>query len=246
MDELPAIATTFDGLITTLDSQRDLFQSADSIPTESLPATTVPWGLAAVALGAFVASYLLIRDGRAGVYTAGGLGAAVLVAVVVLSLVPKANDADELNDNLRPVYTPELVAQAEQALGVVGAMGAQMQTEMLPDLGTQLGMTEAELQGFFGQNFPATAGALADLPQSTLRFQSMVETFGTNLDNYDTIEPVTFGPIIWTLFSAGFVMLATAIALVVSERPKAHRRMIDVRDVEIKHELIEDRPLTPL
>ena len=43
MAALPEITATFNGLIDTLDSQQELFASADAIPTESLPATTVPW-----------------------------------------------------------------------------------------------------------------------------------------------------------------------------------------------------------
>ena len=43
MEALPQITETFSGLIDTLDSQRDLFASADAIPTDDLPATTVPW-----------------------------------------------------------------------------------------------------------------------------------------------------------------------------------------------------------
>ncbi|MGI9641561.1 MAG: hypothetical protein ACR2N9_02140, partial [Acidimicrobiia bacterium] len=43
MQALPEITATFTGLIQTLDSQRELFESADAIPTDDLPATTVPW-----------------------------------------------------------------------------------------------------------------------------------------------------------------------------------------------------------
>lgn len=53
---LPEITATFNGLIGTLDSQQELFASADAIPTTNLPANTVPWivtlsGLAAIAVG---------------------------------------------------------------------------------------------------------------------------------------------------------------------------------------------------
>lgn len=219
--QLPAIATTFDGLVTTLDSQRELFESADAIPTESVPATTVPWGLTAVGLGALLVAFAMTRPGPIGLIAGGVLGSAVVVATLALSLVPKANDADELNGNLEPVYTPELVAQAGGALDVVGAMGTQMQAEMLPDLGAQLGLSEAELEGFLGENFPATASALSGLPQSMERFESMTQTFDRNLDNYDTIKPVSFAPIIWTLFGAGLVILAAAGAVVALERRTA-------------------------
>ena len=205
---LPEIVPTFNGLIDTLDQQRALFDSADQIPTKDLPATTVPWGLFFAGLALIAAGVFLFKPGWLGLALTGGLGVLIVVVTLILTLIPKAADADELNDNLTPIYTPELVAQAEGALGTVGAMGTQMQDEMLPALAQQLGLSDQELGGFLGENFPATAQALGALPDAMGRFQGLVETFATNLDNYDTIQPVAFSPIIWTLFVAGLVTLA--------------------------------------
>ena len=207
VEALPQIVTTFNGLVNTLDQQRDLFDSADQIPTKDLPATTVPWGLALAGLALIAAGYFLYKPGWLGLSFTGGLGILIIVVTLILSLIPKAADADELNDNLQPIYTAELVAQANGALGTVGAMGAQMQDEMLPALAQQLGMSGEELNGFLGANFPATAQALATLPDAMGRFQGLVTTFEDNLDNYDTLSDVEFTPIIWTLFLSGWVAL---------------------------------------
>ena len=205
---LPEIVPTFNGLVDTLDQQRDLFDSADQIPTKDLPATTVPWALFFAGLGLIAAGVFLFKPGWLGPALTGGLGLLIVVATLILTLIPKAADADELNDNLTPIYTAELVTQAEGALATVGAMGSQMQEEMLPALGQQLGLSSEELGGFLGENFPATAQALGALPDAMGRFQGLVETFGMNLDNYDTIQPVAFSPIIWTLLIGGLVTLA--------------------------------------
>ncbi|MGI9646976.1 MAG: hypothetical protein ACR2OI_00505 [Acidimicrobiia bacterium] len=204
---LPEIVTTFNGLVDTLDQQRELFDSADQIPTKNLPATTVPWGLALAGLALIAAGYFLYKPGWLGLSITGSLGVLIIVVTLILTLIPKAADADELNDNLRPIYTAELVAQAEGALGTVGAMGTQMQTEMLPALAQQLGMSQDELNGFLGANFPATAQALATLPDAMGRFEGLVTTFDNNLDNYNTLKDVEFTPIIWTLFLSGWVAL---------------------------------------
>jgi hypothetical protein len=208
VEALPTIVTTFNGLVDTLDQQRDLFDSADQIPTKDLPATTVPWGLALAGVALIAAGFFLYKPGWLGLSLTGGLGILIIVVTLILSLIPKAADADELNDNLRPIYTAELVAQANGALGVVGAMGTQMQTEMLPALSQQLGMSTEELNGFLGANFPATAQALATLPDAMGRFDGLVTNFENNLDNYDTLKDVEFTPIIWTLFLSGWVALA--------------------------------------
>ncbi|MDH3606143.1 MAG: hypothetical protein OER12_04020 [Acidimicrobiia bacterium] len=207
VEALPGITTTFTGLVDTLDQQRDLFDSADQIPTKDLPATTVPWGLLLAGIAAIAAGIALYKPGWLGLALTGGLGVLIVVVTLILTLVPKATDADSLNENLEPIYTAELVAQANGALGTVGAMGAQMQDEMLPALGQQLGMTGDELNGFLGQNFPATAQALQALPDAMGRFGGLVSTFENNLDNYDTIKPVAFSQIIWTLLIGGLVTL---------------------------------------
>ena len=220
---LPQIVPEFNGLVDTLDSQRELFESADAIPTESLPATTVPWGLFFAGLALIAAGVVLYRPGGLGLMLTGALGVLIVVATLVLSLIPKAADADQLNENLESFYTAETVAGAQGALATVGAMGTQMQTEMLPALGQQLGMSEDQLNGFLGENFPATAQALQTLPEALGRFGGLVEAFDANLDNYETIKPVAFSPIIWTLFGGGLVTLAAfGVALLAGRREDDH------------------------
>lgn len=74
---------------------------------------------------------------------------------------------------------------------------------MLPALAQQLEMQPDELSGFIGENFPAMAGVMANMESTMGRFQGMVTSFDSNLDNYETLKPVKFVPIIWTLIVAG-------------------------------------------
>lgn len=216
---LPTIVPTFSALVVSLGDQAVLFASADAIPTDDLPATTVPWGIllagiAAVAVGLF----MLIKPGRASWFTALGLGVLLVVVPVVLSLVDKSNDADELNVNLEPIYTEETVAGAGQALAVVGAMGGQMQAEMLPGLAQQLGQTPEEFQAFLGSNFPALGAVLADLPSTLERFELFVGNFENNLDNYETVKPVDLSTIVWTIIIGGIVIIIVAGAILLIGR----------------------------
>lgn len=203
---LPEIVPTFQGLIGSLADQQALFFSADEIPTKDLPATTVPWGLLFAGIAVIVVGIIMVRAGKAGTYLAIGLGLLLVVGPLVLTLPTKASDADELNANLEPIYTAELVQGAEGALAIVGAMGSEMQTKMLPTLGEQLGMTGDELNAFMGANFPATAAALQTLPASLERFDGLTATFANNLDNYETLRPVSFAPIIWMVIIGGGVL----------------------------------------
>jgi hypothetical protein len=207
MAALPEITATFYELIDTLDSQQELFASADAIPTESLPANTVPWIIAVSGILAIAVGVMMFKPGRTWAILAVALGAGLVIVTFALSLPQKAADADQLNENLTPIYTQELIEGATASLAVIGAMGQQMQVEMLPDLASQLGMSQDELNVFLGENFPATAAAMQTMPESLERFEAFVAVFATNLDNYMTIQPVAFVPIIWALVIGGALMV---------------------------------------
>lgn len=218
MGALPAAVPTFNGLIDTLDHQRPLFASADAIPTQSLPATTVPWALFGAGSLVFLIGLLMLRSPKAAGAAAIVVGLLLLIAPIALSLPTKASDADQLNANLKPVYTQALVTNATEALATIGAMGNEMQTKMLPTLATQLKMTPQELQTFLGSNFPATAQALQTMPSSMERFNGLVKVFDKNLANYNTLKPVELAKLIWTLMIAGGLIAVLGVISSVRRR----------------------------
>jgi hypothetical protein len=207
MVALPTITATFSGLIDTLDSQQELFASADAIPTKDLPANTVPWIITISGILAIAAGVMLFMPGRLWAILAMVVGGALLIGVFALSLPQKAADADQLNANLTPVYTQELIDGATVSIATIGALGQQMQNEMLPDLAAQLGMSQDELNAFMGANFPATAAAMQSMPESLPRFEAFVGIFAVNLDNFETIQPVSFVPIIWMMVVGGITIV---------------------------------------
>jgi hypothetical protein len=211
MAVIPQAAPTFVGIIDLLDQQQENFASADAIPTTGLPATTVPWGLAILGI-AFIGLgiYMYLTQARLSAIIAGVLALVVLVAAFALSLSGKASDADDLNAALKPVYTEETVTGAAMAVDAIAAMGNEMQASMLPGLGQLLGMDEASVSAFLGQNFPVLAGALGAMPEALARFQGVVTTFDSNLDNYATLRPVAFTPIIWIMILGSLIVLIAA------------------------------------
>lgn len=215
---LPEIVPTFQSLLSSLADQQELFFSADEIPTEDLPATTVPWGLLVAGIAVIVTGLLMLRRGRAGIYLAIVLGFLLVIVPLILTLPAKAADADELNANLVPIYTPELIQGAEGALSVVGAMAGEMQNAMLPTLAEQLGMGPTDLAAFLAGNFPATAAALQELPDAMGRFQGLTTIFADNLDNYEVLKPVSFEPIIWMLIIGGAVVAFVGVWAFIDDR----------------------------
>lgn len=217
--QLPTIVESFTGVVGTLEGELDRFASADAIPTTSLPATTIPWGMLVagvvlVGLGIIIS----VTQGRVAPIIAAIVGGLLVVVPLALSLPSKAAAADQMNRNLKPVYTHELITGAQQGLAVVGAMGTQMTDEMLPALGTQLGLDEAALQGFLGENLPAVAAGIQAMPDAMGRFTTVVETFDANLEDYFTITEVAFVPIVWTLILGGAIVLVLALWAILAVR----------------------------
>lgn len=222
IQQLPAITKQFSGVVGTLQAEQGRFAKADAIPTSNLPATTVPWGLLAAGI-LFLAFGLLIavRPVRLWSWLAVAFGAVLIVASLAFSLPQKASAADTMNQHLKPVYTEQMLTGAKGALTVVGAMGAEMQTKMLPALGQQLGMDPAQLNGFFQQNLPAMAAGMGSMPEAMGRFDTLLRTFQTHLADYDTLKPVAFVPIVWTMIAGGTVaLLAAAWGVVAYRKPE--------------------------
>lgn len=221
LQAIPQAVPAFTDLMNTLETNRPLFESADAIPTKNMPATTVPWMLLISGLLSIGVGVLIWFTARAGAIVALVLGAALVVLPLIMSLPQKAADADQLNANLKPVYTQQLIDQSKQTLTTLGAMGQEMQTKMLPALATQLKMTPDQLNAFLGQNFPATAAALGGFSTTMSKFQNMVTAFENNLDNYKTLEPVKFVPIVWTMIGAGVVLVLLGGAALFAGRGEA-------------------------
>jgi hypothetical protein len=214
---LPEIVPQFTDVVNLLQSQQENFEQADAIPTKNLPATTVPWIILLIGIGTIVVAILMLGKIRFAWLIAIGFGVLVVAFTLALSFLPKSAAADDMNAALKPVYTQELVSGSAQALGVVGAMGQQMQEDMLPALSRQLGLDEAQMQGFLSQ-FPATAAALTGLGESIGRFQKMVTAFDSQLDNYNTIKNTALNPIAIVLLVAGLLVIVCGIWAFLADR----------------------------
>lgn len=220
---VPQVTPSFSSLVTTLDQQRPYFQAADAIPTTSIPATSVPWSLFAVGLlTAGLGVWVWFRP-RGSAIAVTLVGAALVAVPLILSMPHKASYADTLNQNLKPVYTSQMITQAGSSVTTLSAMGSQMQQKMLPGLATQLNMTPAQLNTFMARNFPATATALSGLPQSLGRFQHLVAAFDGRLSDYNTLKPVSFVPIVWFMIGGGAALFLLGGAGVVITRPASAR-----------------------
>jgi hypothetical protein len=221
IEQLPGITENFTGLSQTLDQQQANFEAADAIPTKSIPATTIPWGMLAAGLIAIAAGTLMFRTRRVGCLIALVLGVALIAGPAFLSLTSKASKADDLNAALKPIMTNEQVQGAQGALVVIGDMGSEMQDQLLPALGEQMGLSAEEV-GVFMQGFPVTGQMLQQFPDVQARFDGFVSLMAGNIDDYNTIEPLSLTPIVWILIIAG-LLIGTGGALSFFAPVQVHR-----------------------
>lgn len=227
---VPQVTQEFNGVLTVLEDERGRFDRADGIPTGSLPATTVPWGL--VGAGALCIAVAFFVPRRRGAVSAVVLGLLLVVVPMVLSLPGKADAADTMNDHLKPVYTAELVAGAKQSLAGMQAMGAEMQTKLLPALAEMLKMPPADVQSYLAANFPAVTASLASMPAAFERFDTLVATFDGSLGNYDEIKSTSLVPIVWALMVGGLLVAGLgglALAQGAAGAPAARKERIPLR-----------------
>jgi len=203
VEALPSIIDEFNGVIGLIDSQQSNFESADEIPTSSAPATTLPWIILGIGLAGVIVGAWMYFGGRTAAYVAVLLGLIVVASTLILSLVGKSGDADDMNEAFKPVYNEQLITQSAGALQVVGAMGDELQTAVIPAVAAQMGMTGDETMAFIGESFPATGAALQSLPDAMGRFQAMVGTFDAELGNYQDIKDTALEPISKIVLVAG-------------------------------------------
>lgn len=206
LQSIPKVTQEFNGVLGVLSDERARFEKADAIPNGSLPATTVPWALAGVGVLCIAVAFIVPR--RRGAAIAVVLGLGIVAVPLLMSLPGKADAADTMNSHLKPVYTAELVAGAQASLAGMQAMGTELQTKMLPALPGMLHMSAAQVQGYLAANFPTVTAALATMPATLGRFETMVNAFDSSLDNYDTAKDTELVPIVWTLLAAGLLVAA--------------------------------------
>ena len=106
-----------------------------------------------------------------------------------------------------PIGLVGLLSATLFCLGLVGLFERPSLSGKALGLGLMLQMDADSLNQFMGANFPATAQAMQTFPETMGRFQNLVTTFDDNLDNYETLKPVKFTPIIWLFIAGGFLIV---------------------------------------
>lgn len=142
------------------------------------------------------------------------IGVALIVAPLAMSLPGRSSAGQRMIDDFHPimqadsvkttydyyydVFVPlravvpavskENVATFEGYLAGIKGMQADA-AKLVPALAQQLGMTEQQVQQFFGGQFPAMAQMLAGLPQMEKDFGGLLGVMGANVEIFERVPP---------------------------------------------------------
>lgn len=225
--EYPAVATAtkgfsstipqFDNLITKLGAQRDNFASTDAIPVASVPATTLPWAMAALGITALVIGVALRKPGRGAPVAMLALGSVLLIAPLAMAFPSKAVDADALNAEFKTMLDREVIAEGKQMFQGLEPMVAEFDV-IAPGLARDMGMQPEQVQALFAQQFPRFTSMIDSIPEKSPRFERLITDIDSNLDNYDDVKNLQFTPFVWVFLLGGLGVALSGLSALSFER----------------------------
>jgi hypothetical protein len=136
------------------------------------------------------------------------IGLALVIAPFAISLPGKASAGQDMIDSFHPIMQPAQVQKTAayynetfvplRPVATGGVKAASESPQLIAALAQQLKMTPAEVQAFLGENFPAAASLIGNLPRLTPIFENvppgldhyrpLVTTMQDNVSNYEKID----------------------------------------------------------
>jgi hypothetical protein len=148
----------------------------------------------------------------------GAIGVALILATVMANLFRAGPAFERVTDNFRPEMKASQLAQLRQDVNGLSAIQAEFATKVIPQLATGLNMTPQQLSALLGQQYPAVAAGLQNVPRITQEFNGVLNVLDaerTRFADADAIPtrsmPVTTVP--WALAGAGLLCIAVAFVL---------------------------------
>lgn len=248
ISQLDTILPKFQALVTGLETQAPNFRSADQIPTNFLPSTTVPFLFYVPGAVLFLAAggALIVRGDQrrtslahAALLTATAVGAVFIIAPLLLSVPQKAHATDELTGAFATVFTAEGAAAVRADMNVIQDMSDQLQEQTLPALAAALKMDPAQFQNFMAQSFPDVATGVGALDTVLPRFQGLVGGIESNVGSFQlaasipTSHTATTALTLWFLVPGSVLVVVGALGLAVREpgrtpQPRPRERTLAV------------------
>ncbi len=171
-----------------------------------------------------------------------GIGVALIVAPLALSLPSKASAGQKMLDGFRPLMQPKAVQTtvdyynntfiALRPVATGGVAASAQIPNLFAGLAAALHMTQPQLAQFLGANYPAMAQMLQQFPQLVPVFKNvppgldwykpLVTTMNGQVNNYAKVDSLPdFNLFAWFFIAPGILLVLLAgFALVTLYRPQ--------------------------
>lgn len=115
----------------------------------------------------------------------------LLVAIpVTTNLFSKASAVDDLTDDLRPAFTDAQLAQADEDMGAIEAMSAQLAGEAIPALAEQFGATPDAFAGSLATDYPKVGAGMQQLGTILPYFRGIVDGLAAQQHNFHLADAI--------------------------------------------------------
>jgi hypothetical protein len=118
------------------------------------------------------------------------LGAALIIFPLAAGLPKKTQAVDDLTNDFRPAFTSTAIAESKTDLVTMNEMLDQLQTQTLPGLAKQAGMTTEGLVTAMGLTAPEVGKGLKEVPTIMPRFNKLAGTMDAQAGNFRQADAI--------------------------------------------------------
>jgi hypothetical protein len=138
-----------------------------------------------------------------------------LVSTFALGFPEKTKAVDGLTDDFRPVFADKGLNQSKRDIDTVNKFAAEFQSEAVPALAKQLGVTPEQFVEIVSKQYPDVGAGIRELPTSLPYFNGMVSGLSQEQSNFQKADsiPTSFLPartVHWLFVVLGVVTIAIA------------------------------------
>src|SRR5687767_2123551 len=118
------------------------------------------------------------------------LGAGLIAVTIAMSLFSRTSSAERVTDRFRQMMSAEGLVELRTDFETVRGTGEELIQDLMPRLATELGMTDAELERFVEDEFPAVATGVREVPGVLVFVDPVIDTLERDADEFRAADEI--------------------------------------------------------
>jgi hypothetical protein len=147
------------------------------------------------------------------------IGVALIVLPLVYNMKARTDAADKMMTAFEPIVNTDHATLLQGDVATLQAMAEDTQT-LLPALGDQLGMTEAQLNDMLAADYPGLAAGMQKMEEMLGRLSGDTQVITDQVDNFASAKklPVKMTP--WLFIGLGAAIVVLLLLRLLLWRPR--------------------------